>query len=378
MTLRLLREAGYINTLAGTRKTTPGFRLVEKYGMLVGGADPHRHDLSSMVMLKDNHIWACSTQNRNNTQSQIHRPAKHKPVPLAPQSSTGHNTFTGTPSVEKSTALSSVTSPTSTFGLPSANSTVSFDLPLGSQTQPSETDTTATATALGISTSDAAAVAGQDPHASVNGGTFLASARDPDTDPDAGNSGDGSRSSGGNAQPRSPNDAVTSRLSSPTDAGSGTPNMKDVTGADRSPPNQRHQPSQQASDEPPTGAPDATGKDREGTTEAAIARAITTARSAAGFSLKIEVECTSRSEAEAAITGGANIVMLDNFSSPNLKDTAKYLKDKYGRDKFLIEVSGGLTEENVREFVSPDVDVVSTSSIHQGVAHVDFSLKIVH
>lgn len=26
--------------------------------MLVGGVDPHRHDLSSMVMLKDNHIWA--------------------------------------------------------------------------------------------------------------------------------------------------------------------------------------------------------------------------------------------------------------------------------------------------------------------------------
>lgn len=26
--------------------------------MLVGGIDPHRHDLSSMMMLKDNHIWS--------------------------------------------------------------------------------------------------------------------------------------------------------------------------------------------------------------------------------------------------------------------------------------------------------------------------------
>jgi nicotinate-nucleotide pyrophosphorylase (carboxylating) len=26
--------------------------------MMVGGVDPHRHDLSSMVMLKDNHVWA--------------------------------------------------------------------------------------------------------------------------------------------------------------------------------------------------------------------------------------------------------------------------------------------------------------------------------
>jgi nicotinate-nucleotide pyrophosphorylase (carboxylating) len=56
--LELVRGAGYTGILAGTRKTTPGFRLVEKYGMLVGGVDQHRHDLSSMIMLKDNHIWA--------------------------------------------------------------------------------------------------------------------------------------------------------------------------------------------------------------------------------------------------------------------------------------------------------------------------------
>lgn len=54
----LVTKAGYTGILAGTRKTTPGFRLVEKYGMLVGGVDGHRHDLSSMTMLKDNHIWA--------------------------------------------------------------------------------------------------------------------------------------------------------------------------------------------------------------------------------------------------------------------------------------------------------------------------------
>jgi nicotinate-nucleotide pyrophosphorylase (carboxylating) len=56
--LELVRKAGYKGILAGTRKTTPGFRVVEKYGMVVGGVDGHRHDLSSMIMLKDNHIWA--------------------------------------------------------------------------------------------------------------------------------------------------------------------------------------------------------------------------------------------------------------------------------------------------------------------------------
>jgi len=45
--------------VAGTRKTTPGFRIIEKYSLLVGGCDTHRMDLSSMIMLKDNHIWSC-------------------------------------------------------------------------------------------------------------------------------------------------------------------------------------------------------------------------------------------------------------------------------------------------------------------------------
>jgi len=47
--------------VAGTRKTTPGFRIVEKYGLLVGGVATHRLDLSQMVMLKDNHIWSAGS-----------------------------------------------------------------------------------------------------------------------------------------------------------------------------------------------------------------------------------------------------------------------------------------------------------------------------
>lgn len=49
---------GYV---AGTRKTTPGFKLVEKYALVVGGAATHRMDLSQMVMLKDNHIWSAGS-----------------------------------------------------------------------------------------------------------------------------------------------------------------------------------------------------------------------------------------------------------------------------------------------------------------------------
>jgi nicotinate-nucleotide pyrophosphorylase (carboxylating) len=48
----IARAAGWRGEVAGTRKVTPGFRLVEKYALLVGGASTHRMDLSSMVMLK--------------------------------------------------------------------------------------------------------------------------------------------------------------------------------------------------------------------------------------------------------------------------------------------------------------------------------------
>lgn len=49
---------GYPGRIAATRKTTPGFRLVEKYAVLVGGGDTHRFDASSsgLLMLKDTHL----------------------------------------------------------------------------------------------------------------------------------------------------------------------------------------------------------------------------------------------------------------------------------------------------------------------------------
>lgn len=42
--------------IAGTRKTTPGLRGIEKRAVAAGGGDTHRLDLSHMVMVKDNQI----------------------------------------------------------------------------------------------------------------------------------------------------------------------------------------------------------------------------------------------------------------------------------------------------------------------------------
>ncbi|NON62506.1 carboxylating nicotinate-nucleotide diphosphorylase [Acidianus sp. RZ1] len=50
------REVNSSVRIAGTRKTTPGLRLFEKYAIEVGGGDPHRFNLSDAILIKDNHI----------------------------------------------------------------------------------------------------------------------------------------------------------------------------------------------------------------------------------------------------------------------------------------------------------------------------------
>ena len=46
----------YKAKISDTRKTTPNFRLFEKYAVFTGGACVHRFNLSDCVMIKDNHI----------------------------------------------------------------------------------------------------------------------------------------------------------------------------------------------------------------------------------------------------------------------------------------------------------------------------------
>ncbi|BFZ59284.1 nicotinate-nucleotide diphosphorylase (carboxylating) [Saitoella coloradoensis] len=114
------------------------------------------------------------------------------------------------------------------------------------------------------------------------------------------------------------------------------------------------------------------------TTKKDIARsAVKAARAVGGFAVQIEVEVQSEAEADEAIEAGADIVMLDNFTGDGLKVAAKSIKQRWaGKREVLLECSGGLTEENVGAFLNNDIDIVSTSSIHQSVQHVDFSLKI--
>ncbi|KAL6851172.1 nicotinate-nucleotide diphosphorylase (carboxylating) [Amphichorda felina] len=139
-------------------------------------------------------------------------------------------------------------------------------------------------------------------------------------------------------------------------------------------------------------------KDNHVWSRGSITDAVRAAKAVAGFSVKVEVEVQSEEEADEAISAGADVVMLDNFTGDGVKVAARSLKERWsGKKQFLLEVSGGLRSDNIEPYVchgkskSPsfmsvpgssnnkvDVDIISTSSIHQGVPHVDFSLKIEH
>jgi len=58
----MVRKARSINEeirIAGTRKTSPGARAIDKKAVAVGGGDPHRYDLSDAFLIKDNHLAVC-------------------------------------------------------------------------------------------------------------------------------------------------------------------------------------------------------------------------------------------------------------------------------------------------------------------------------
>ncbi len=56
-----MKEKAGDTIIAGTRKTTPGFRYFEKRAIKEGGGDPHRFRLDDMVLIKDNHITMVGT-----------------------------------------------------------------------------------------------------------------------------------------------------------------------------------------------------------------------------------------------------------------------------------------------------------------------------
>jgi len=97
---------------------------------------------------------------------------------------------------------------------------------------------------------------------------------------------------------------------------------------------------------------------------------------AASVSKKIEAEVTSTADALKAAEAGADIVMLDNFSPKQVKEAVEALKKAGFFGKVLLEVSGGITEQNLVEYASAQVDVISMGTLTHSVKALDISLEV--
>ena len=108
-----------------------------------------------------------------------------------------------------------------------------------------------------------------------------------------------------------------------------------------------------------------------------VTKSVEIAKKKAASSVTIECEANNSNEVIEAITAGADIVMLDNFSP---EEAAKIIKEitRMGiREKVKLEISGGITMQNIRDYAKEQPDIISVGFLTHSPKAVDFSLEII-
>jgi len=99
-----------------------------------------------------------------------------------------------------------------------------------------------------------------------------------------------------------------------------------------------------------------------------VRQALENARSAG---LPVEIEVRTRAELEQAIAAGATHLLLDNLAPHEAAEQIRWIA---GRAK--VELSGGITLENVRAYAETGSDYVSSGAITHSAAAVDISFRL--
>ena len=102
-----------------------------------------------------------------------------------------------------------------------------------------------------------------------------------------------------------------------------------------------------------------------------ITQAINTIRKKTSHLLKIEVETSNLDQVEEAVKAKADIIMLDNMNYTMIAEAVKIIKKKS-----LIEVSGGITYDNLNEFAIDGVNFISSGALTHSAYFVDISMYI--
>jgi nicotinate-nucleotide pyrophosphorylase (carboxylating) len=87
--------------------------------------------------------------------------------------------------------------------------------------------------------------------------------------------------------------------------------------------------------------------------------------------MKVEVEVTSVDQIDAALAGGADIILLDNMSNEAMRESVRRIGGRA-----LTECSGNVTLETIRERAETGVDLISSGALTHSAKALDISLEI--
>jgi nicotinate-nucleotide pyrophosphorylase (carboxylating) len=112
-------------------------------------------------------------------------------------------------------------------------------------------------------------------------------------------------------------------------------------------------------------------KDNHIAAAGSLARAVAAVRAAAPHVAKVEVEAASLSEVRAACRAGAEVILLDNMTPPQIRRAVEVIGGRA-----LVEVSGGIRLATVRDYALPGVDVISVGAMTHSAPAADLSLTV--
>ena len=104
-----------------------------------------------------------------------------------------------------------------------------------------------------------------------------------------------------------------------------------------------------------------------------ITNAVRMAKEYAPFVRKIEVEVETRDQVKEAVEAGADIIMLDNMTTDQMRAAIDLID---GRAE--TECSGNVTKENIERLISLGVDYISSGALTHSSPIMDISMKNLH
>ncbi len=102
-----------------------------------------------------------------------------------------------------------------------------------------------------------------------------------------------------------------------------------------------------------------------------INKAVDNIRNSVSHFMKIEVEVSDLDGVREAIDSGVDIIMLDNMDIKQIKEAVEFINGKA-----LVEVSGGITIDNLNHLADVGVDIISSGALTHHAQSVDLSMRI--